>query len=652
PDPGGRHTVSGERRMPAIIGITIIVVCILVFALEFGRHETPTDGRTPPALARLVQAAGSTDDSQRRSALNELGELFLDPSRSTLGIKTSRVENITPEEWFRSGGATQVVEVLDQHFANGWEERQAHTLLVALADRYPETCRPLFSNADSGDGLRSPLEPGGSAPLRGNARLAGSGVSLARSIASASPRSFHDLYRLEESDAILGPLLAAACLAAYEEKIPENVRSRLVRLLRRVPDGTLRPIALHRRAAEGWVGRHWKKLATDRGPGYRDMDDWCERADYERSRRELFEQALFATTPAEIERGLDRFRWDPLPKFDAKVIALTGDERPSVRSAAVLALRAIPTDAGRRRLAAALEEPSVREAAARVLRAQTGERTGFDRGRWDLRALPGAELAALDAWRVVAKQPPPAHASPNSPNELLAYVRRIPLLVNRGELEESAVFDLLPAIAAGGLDRTSDPALRAAAWRTVSRWQRPPPEVLVRAIVTEEDPAVRDVLVDALLLHGPDGVGGSLRAAVDHIAETQRFDGIEVVRGTAIAFPQVRLLEPLLERTLSANPRIRAAAAYLLGGVTLPTEEERRGRLLGLVDLLFDDHEGPRYWAHASLRSLLGDPLDDAGESVHYNPGSSTVANERAVRAWRRHVLEPPRLERKTEPGS
>ncbi|MCA8962312.1 MAG: hypothetical protein KDC38_17425 [Planctomycetes bacterium] len=613
-----RASVSRVRALGLLVAVTAIAG---VWGWRFfGVGDD--DAESPHRLRVLVDDLQSDDSIRRSTALGDAWQLLIDPIHSTLGIRVSRIEKVVPSEWFRRHGATEMVEALLGSFQSGRDEHDSFELLCALHELYPRATRA----------LALPLDP-----------LRADPIAFAREIAGATPIGGLALYALEHAEQRIGPLVTMALLSAYGRPVPPSLRDRLVRLLRRVPDRSLRKLAIPHRGTTGWVSPEWASLARDRGLDYRDMDEWCERGDQEERRTNLIATQLASTRPDDVRRALDRFRWDPVPSLDDTVLGLTSADDIEIRNAAVRALSGMPTANGAGRLADLLDDPEVRSAAIEALRSWTIPAPGtvgpgIDPDLGPLVELPSSHIGATETWRTFARDV--ASLPPGSPLGLQPSVdaaRReiatllIGLRFRRGELTEHAIEAALPELASDGLDRRARPRWRAATWAAITPFQRPPASLLVSAIVEEEEPIVRGALLDALVLEGPDGVEATLGELVRTIAATQRFDGVAVVRAYALAFPTTRLLEWVLADARHPEAERRAAAAYLVGGLTVPESAERREELLIVVELLEDESELVRYWAHESLRALFH-------EDYGFDPRRRPEPNRNAIRDWRARV--------------
>ncbi len=617
-----------RSRRSTLWGLVVIALIIAAFTAYFWPDD-PDKENLPTALSAIVDDLVSDSPHRRSTARQDAWTLLVDPVRSTLGIRMSRVERIVPAEWFRDRGAPIVTDALLRHFREGWEEDEAHELLVALIDMYPNACRrvtldPIRGSLDS-TMVDTPID----------------GVAIAREIAAVTPLGCYLSYRLDVTDTPIQPLIAASLLTAYRRPAPTALRLHWIRLLRRVSDHDLRPLALLNRGPDRWVDPEWVSLARDRGLDYRDMDDWCERGDHDAARRELITTLLGSGDSAQRARGLDRFRWDPVADLDDQVLQLAVSGELGDRRVALAALPGIPTERAGTVITEALDDPNLRDVALNAARALSGASFGFLDGGWNVGLTPVAHLEALDAWRDLIDRVAPVSPfaeSQRSDLEFRAYVQLLAPRVRRGDLSKNIVSSTIPSLAAHGLSPTTPAPIRAATWATVARWEQPPVDVLVRAILGETNATIRTSLVDALLVSGHEGIGPALDEALDAITKSQQFDGIELTRAYSVAFPTIRLLESLLPALTSSESRRRAAGAYLAGGLTVPRADEQRGKLLILAELLDDDAEGTRYWAHASLRALFG---GDFG----YDARRSKDANLEAVRKWRTRVTEGSRKE-------
>lgn len=575
----------------------------------------------PPELASIPKDIVSPDRATRRDAETRVLDLLLDPARSDFGFRVSRVEVVSGVEWIDGWGGRRLVNALLSRFeGDAVDEARAHTLLQGLVRRYPQTVEftevPFVLDASDADGNTYDL----------SRALAFGGIRCAGYL----------LYQLELSTDAPGELRTVTLLRYLAGLPRDDARTeRTLRLIARVPDRRL-AWAIQRVASqvdtvsEGWQALLDQRVGTD--SGFVDLLAWSRSDDLEARRRARLELALSSPDRAKKLHAIERFRFDPIPALDLIVLDLARRAEPlDLRLAALEALASVPSRASATTIIAALDDASTRGAAARALFALTGLFVGSEPGEWDLgaplllenqrlrqltdRATEVANgLREVDLVARLRSEPPPREVFSILP--LLAL--RDELQVAFGDLVESWVGALL----------ADDPWIRERAWAGFRVWPAPPVRVLLDAARRERDPAIRRTIIDRLLVTTEDDeVPLRFDALIDAVAEGE-FRGLAVARAFALVWRAPSIELTLGKAARSPDPRRRAAALYLLSGLTSQIMPLGRTSLLAMIEQLGDGEELVRFWAHTALTAVTG-------QDFGYDPQLSPVANQRAIVEWR-----------------
>lgn len=611
--------LRGLTRLLVVVLLALAVWTAYVFYDPKTTSLPPEAG--PPELASIPKDIVSLDRKTRRDAETRVLDLLLDPSRADFGFRVSRVEVVSGVEWIDGWGGQRLVSALLSRFeGDAIDEARAHTLLQGLVRRYPQIVEftevPFLLDASDAEASTYDL----------SCALAFGGIRCAGYL----------LYQIELSTDAPGELRTVTLLRYLAGLPRDDARTaRTLRLLARVPDRRLawaigRVASQVDTVSEGWQALLDERVGTD--SGFVDLLAWSRSDDLEARRRARLELALAHTDRATKLRAIHRYRYDPIPALDLAILDLARRAEPlDLRLAALEALASLPTRASATTIIAALDDATTRGVAARALFALTGLFVGSEPGEWDLGApllLENQRLRELtDRANDVANGLREVDLvgklrSESPPREVFSI---LPLLAGRGELQadfgnlvESWVVALL----------ADDPWIRERAWAGFHVWPAPPIPVLLDAARRERDPDIRRTIIDHLLVATEDDeVPLRFDALIDAVAEGE-FRGIAIARAFALVWRAPSIELTLGKAARSPDPRRRAAALYLLSGLTSQVMHLGRTSLLAMIEQLGDGEELVRFWAHTALTAVTG-------QDFGYDPQLSPVANQRAMVDWR-----------------